>query len=462
MTTITNELLVAGFNVKKVNYNPFESGAIQGAILANKAQREIWSLINEHEEATLCFNDAIKVEFSEFIDPDLLNLAFRALVQNHDTLRMIFNNCGDLISVKEHSTSSLIYHDFTHLQEAEEFLKEMCIKEVLLPFDLEKGPCIRGYFIKLKNNRSVLILSVHRIVCDRRSLRILLNDFASSYSLLLFGEKPFSNLHPFLDYSLATDVNVGRKRVDCYNEFHLLKAKHLPTDFERPLKKRFRSKRLDFSIPESTVQSIKDLCKIEKCSFENTLIASLSVLLSRLTHCDEIIIGLVTTLQLPQSEKRLVGLLDVVFPLKIHLAQTENYKMLIKEVRKKMAYSSDQQEIISGHNETGTTPAFDIVFNFEHLLNSDELIFGKVKASHVTIPREYESVEIYINAILMGNEMTLECQYNSELYEISSITNWLQVYAELLSSLSEFKTETIEKIFFKKMKIPEAKNKDSR
>jgi len=460
MTTITNEILVEGFNVKKVNYDPFESGAIQMALLANKTQREIWSFLCEHEESTLCFNDTIKVEFSEFIDPHLLNLAFRTLVQAHDALRMVFNSSGDLISVKEQSSSSLIYHDFTHLQQAEEFLKEMCVKEVLVPFDLENGPCIRGYFIKMKNERSVLILSIHRIICDRRSLRILLDDLAASYSFLLLGKKPLSNLHSSLDFSLATDLNIGIKIIEDNND-NLLKVKQLPTDFERPLVKRFKSKRLDFSIPESTVRSIKDLCKIEKCSLENTLIAALSVLVSRLTHCDEIVIGLTTSSYLSKNESQLVGQLERISPLKIHLAQTENFKMLLKEVRKKMNFAYASNEILITHSKTAIIPKYDIVFNVEHFLNSDELMFGKVKANHVTIPREHERFEIYINAILMGNEMTLECQYNSELYEISSITNWLQVYAELLSSFSEFKTETIEKIFFKKMKIPESKNKNS-
>lgn len=457
MTTMTNELLVAGFSVKKVNYDPFESGAIQMALLANKAQREIWSFINEHEEGTLCFNDSIKIEFSEFIDYHLLNLAFRALIQKHDALRMIFNSSGRLVSVKEQSSSTLIYHDFSHLQEAEEFLKEMCVKEVLVPFDLENGPCVRGYFIKLKNDRSVLILSVHRIICDHRSLRILLNDFALSYSLLLLGKKTFTSLPASLNYSLAKDVNVGRKIFDNSNDFNLFKAKQLPTDFERPLIKRFRSKRLDFKIPESTVRSIKELCNIEKCSLENTLIAALSVLISRLTHSDEILIGLETSSHLSSSEGQLIGQLERILPLRIHLAQTENFKMLLKEVRKKMSHSFDDKDMLIAHAKTELNPSCEIVFNFEQFLNFDELLFGKVKTSYLTIAREHERVEIYIKAMLIGNELTLECQYNSELYEISSITNWLQVYAELLSSLSEFKTETIEKILFKKIKIPEPK-----
>lgn len=443
MTTSTSELFIDGFSIKKVNYDPFVSGAILKATHATNGQRELLSFINDHEEATLCFNDAVKVEFVEYIDSHLLNLAFKTLIQNYDALRMVFNDTGELISFKEQATSSLVYHDFTNLLEADEFLKEMCSHEVLLPFDLEKGPCIRGYFIKLKNERSVLILSVHRIVCDRSSLCVLLNEFATYYNMLLLGKKPLPPQHSFFDYTLKVNLKMEDDKVDWNKNSSLLRSKQLPSDFERPAQKRYRSKRIDFSIPESTVKSLKVLCANEKCSLENTLIAALSVLISRITHSDEILIGFIDALPYSTSEKRLIGFMEKILPLKIQLAQTENFQMLLKEVRKKMANAFDHPALAS---------AFDVVFNVGQISNPEELTFGKAKACCVTIPREYESVEIFINALFNGDKMTLQCQYNSELFEISTITNWLQIYAELLSSFSEFKTETIEKIFYKKIK----------
>src|ERR1700686_4229888 len=54
-------------------------------------------------------------------------------------------------------------------------------EEAETPFDLGRGPLLRTRLIKLGEHEHVLILTIHPIICDAWSVRVLLSELVTLY-----------------------------------------------------------------------------------------------------------------------------------------------------------------------------------------------------------------------------------------------------------------------------------------
>ncbi|NEB68838.1 hypothetical protein G3I39_17520, partial [Streptomyces fulvissimus] len=61
---------------------------------------------------------------------------------------------------------------------------------LLTPFDLRKGPLLRVLLLRLGADRHALLLSMHHIVSDGRSLDVLTGELATCYAAELDGFEP--------------------------------------------------------------------------------------------------------------------------------------------------------------------------------------------------------------------------------------------------------------------------------
>src|SRR5262249_60188847 len=67
------------------------------------------------------------------------------------------------------------------IRDAEAQLKELMMAEAQAPFDLKRGPLIRGRLIRLQEQEYVLLLTQHHIVSDGWSLGILARELGVLY-----------------------------------------------------------------------------------------------------------------------------------------------------------------------------------------------------------------------------------------------------------------------------------------
>src|SRR4029079_12190366 len=58
------------------------------------------------------------------------------------------------------------------------------------PFDLSRGPLLRGALLRLGPERHLLVLNLHHIVVDGWSLGILVREVGEIYGALVAGRRP--------------------------------------------------------------------------------------------------------------------------------------------------------------------------------------------------------------------------------------------------------------------------------
>ena len=450
----------------KVHYNPFEQGPIKLGAPSTKAQREIWTSMQMDDMATLCYNETVCLEFKGWIDHSKLELSIRQLIDRHDALRMIFSKDGKMASIMEVNRTSITSVDYSLVDDRDEKIRMLSEREVLTPFDLENGPCFRATIVRYSEDKTLVLLSAHHIICDGWSFGVILKELATLYTANINSISPDLEDAPSFFAYAAQIEDLSEHEQYWKDEFSHLKEKNFPTDYERPRFRSFKSRRIDYQIPETTVSSLKRMSVKEKCSFYNTLITSFSLILAELNQSDETVVGLASAHQAVIGEFGLVGHLVNLLPLKTKISKDKTVREYLQDVKKKMLDAFEHQAFSYGaivescshlERKTGETPLLNVVFNIDQQLQASELTFGDIVATYRTIAREYENFDIFINAVNNGNSLTLECQYNSELFSVSTITKWLQFYAEFLTQLSEIKDQTIENLDFKLLYRPNVK-----
>jgi hypothetical protein len=165
-------------------------------------------------------------------------------------------------------------------------------------FDLTQGLLLRTTLVHLAADESVLILSMHHIVCDGWSHGVWWRELAVLYAAFAAG-KP-SPLPPlpvqYADFAVWQRQWVHGEALHsslAYWKQHLagMTTLQLPTDYRRPAVKTFRGARYPLTLSATMTQALKELSQRYGVTLFMTLLAALQTLLHRYTGQEDIVVG---------------------------------------------------------------------------------------------------------------------------------------------------------------------------
>ena len=111
--------------------------------------------------------------------------AINDVVERQAALRTVFREVDGepLQVVRPFEPQPLRFVDLMHLPPAErrEAADRATHEEALRPFDLAEGPLFRAALLRLDDQQYQLLFTLHHIVCDGWSLRVLLSDLHATY-----------------------------------------------------------------------------------------------------------------------------------------------------------------------------------------------------------------------------------------------------------------------------------------
>ncbi|MCK1337267.1 amino acid adenylation domain-containing protein, partial [Bradyrhizobium sp. 38] len=82
----------------------------------------------------------------------------------------------------------VVEHDRRDRPDADEALLDLCREEARTPFDLARGPLIRGRLIRISDEEHVFLLTQHHIVSDGWSLGVLARELSQLYRAFVAGD----------------------------------------------------------------------------------------------------------------------------------------------------------------------------------------------------------------------------------------------------------------------------------
>ncbi len=177
-------------------------------------------------------------------------------------------------------------------------------------------------------------------------------------------------------------------------------------------------------------------------SFFTVLFAGYAALLHRLTGQHDLIIGVPAAGQSASGLDGVVGHCVNLLPIRCVIDPSRGFSATARQLRSLVLDAYEHQQLSFGEllphlkapRDLSRTPLVSTVFNLDQAIQPKDVPFAGLDVSYQSNPRHYENFELFINASEAGGQVTLECQYNKDLFDGETVRDWLESFEALLAA----------------------------
>ena len=274
----------------------------EGGMPLSFAQQRLW-FIDQFDPATSAYIIAVAVKLEGSFNIVALEQALSQIIRRHEALRTRFvSTAGEPMQVIEPwEGKNLAVLDLSGLgeQQREKTIRGIIEEESSRGFDLTRGPVIRQSVLRINQQEHVLLVSVHHIVSDGWSGRIMMREIASLYEAFITGENsPLEELQiQYGDYAVWQREWLTQSVLEAELEYWSERLRALPavlelaTDRPRPAVQTFRGASYQIVMPVGLSEGLKQMSRREGLTLYMMLLAGLQVTLWRYSGQKDIAVG---------------------------------------------------------------------------------------------------------------------------------------------------------------------------
>lgn len=435
-----------------VDFDPFAGPDIVGLAPTTEPQTEIWTAcLLGGDDASRAFNESVSLRFSGPLDKPALDRAWNALIDRHEMLRSAFSADGSQFFVFRNVAADMTWLDCSGKTDAEQAdtIAAYVKQDALSVFDLLHGPLVRAGLITRSDTVHYLTITAHHIVCDGWSLGILMQDLSALYSAYAQYNTPaLPEAALFSRYAAEQRMFANSEEYRQTEQFWVEQYRqsvpvlNLPTDFPRPALRTYKSDRRDYGLDETLGLAVKAMGLKAGCSFVITLMAAFEVLLHRLSGQEDMVLGLPTAGQSVTGNYRLIGHCVNLLPLRSFPKRDLRFLDFLKARKEAVLDAFEHQQLTFGsllrkiavQRDPSRVPLVPVIFNVDMGL-SDNVLFYGLDYTFISNPRQYEAVDLFLNAGGSERTLTLEWSYNTQLFRPETIDRMMAELERLLRAV---------------------------
>ncbi len=409
-------------------------------------QKEIWMSAQVSHEASLAFNESFTLELNGDLNEGAFERAFAATMARHDALRAHFSRVGDTMFVDPATTVPLEHIDLSgHADPAAE-LAAIVDAEAREVFDLTRAPLVRAALVRLEPHKRAFVFTAHHIICDGWSINIVLRDLEALYSAEVSGKAAeLDDVQSFLAYAKAQhDAGIDADTREFWMNLHRDPAPQLdlPGDRPRPEVKTFNGASTTRLVGAELLKQVKTASSKQGCSLFAALFGAAQVLFGRLSGNDDVVIAAPMAGQSQAGEALLAGHCVNFLPLRVRFDRNQSFATHMKAVRDHLYDAGDRQNYTYGalvrdlgiRRDFNRLPLTDLQFNLEKV--DAQLDMGGVTTRFAPNAKAYSNFDLFLNVIESAQGLRLDCDFNTDVYDESTIQRWLGHYETLLTAIA--------------------------
>ena len=438
----------------------------------SSAQTRVW--VSSQIHGADLYNIVSTYEINEVIDPGVFREAIDMVVERHEILRTAFRKDDSGQARQWVMPSGKMEVDLTCLdwseglqgrQEADEYIRRQISSQ---PFDLERAPLFRVVVIKLSGGRSIICYTMHHIITDAWSTKILVHDVFVVYRSIQQGER--AALPPlriqYKDFAVWQQAQLETPAFQAHEEYWLnkfqgeLPALDLVPNVTRPPIKNTNGQVLGTYLPRELASPLKEICIRAGGSLFSGLVASVLAILYKYTGQRDIIIGTpVAGREHPDLQSQ-IGFYINTIPLRNRLEGKGSFTDLFHtvsatamEAHAHQAYPFDRLiEKLQLQRDASRSLLFDVFLNFQHNLEDgasagdpasvengasagDDGPAGTAADEISDLGLSSSKFDLIFNFSEAGEAIHLAVEFNRDVYTRSTIEKFIGHYKELLAAL---------------------------
>jgi len=417
------------------------------------AQQRLWFL-DQLNPGGSAYNVPLAVCLTGDLDLVALEQSVNAIVQRHETLRTIFGevNGKPVQVINAPAAITIPVENLTGLAETEREREAQTFINVAAarPFNLQQGPLLRVNLIRLSDQKHILLATMHHIVGDAWSLSVLIEEFVAHYTSFCEGEKVTLPSLPiqYADYAAWQrqwlQGDVFEQQLDYWRRQlgGQLPVLDLPTDHPRPQFQTHRGAncKLEFSV--ETSKQLHELSRREGATLFMTLVTAINLLLARYTGQDNVIIGTPVAGRNHLETEGLIGFFVNTLVLRTSITGDPTFRQLLKQVRELTLGAYAHQDLpfeklvdeLQPERDLSRLPLFQVVFALQHVAGEDLELPG-LRLTRVEVKDVTAKFDLMIVMESSDENLTGSIEYNSDLFESSTIQRMSRHFGNLLDSI---------------------------
>ena len=263
-------------------------------------QRRLW-LIDRIDEGSPAYHVSSVFEVQGDLAIDALSESVDALVVRHEILRTVFVEVDD--QPRQHILPTLSvpisYIDLRGHPAQAQRLQADIAAQTAEPFDLATGPLMRVSVFQMEESRATVALTLHHIITDAWSMRILMKDLIRLYEGFSTGAPPdLEALRiQYKDYAVWQQHELTGANVESHRQYWMTQLAgigaplDLPRDFEPPSAPTYRGRHHYATVSGESFARLRTLGARVGASPFMTWVALVKVLLHHYTDQTDIAIG---------------------------------------------------------------------------------------------------------------------------------------------------------------------------
>ena len=410
------------------------------------AQRQLALLTTSDPSASLAYHISTTLDLRGVLDIGRLRQALQRVVNRHDALRTTLAADGDAQCVHDRLAVDIPCASIPTADAADgaAALEDWLRAQGDEPIDLVRGPIVRARLAALAPEHHVLVVTAHHLFADGITMGLVLRDLAEFYN------DPAASMPPpmqFRDYATAADAARTTDEMRAHATYwrerfaDAVPRLELPTDAPRPARQTYSGTRIRTTLPPTTVASLRALSRRHGCTLNMTMLAAFAAQMHRVADADDLILGTSVTGRPFPGSLDVAGYCTHLAPVRSILTGNPAFSALLASTRTTLLDLFDHQDLpfaelidaVPGARAAGGLPMITAVFNMEPV-STLPTFRGLTVQPRPQVVR-YVPFDLFINVTDAGDDVVVEADVNTDLFDPETIERWLHNYAHLLAAI---------------------------
>ena len=411
------------------------------------AQQHVW-LISQLQPDSPVLNIRSARRLRGRLDINALQNSLNLLVERHLSLRTTFELDADLPVqiIHEPRPIQLVWIECADEESAHRALHEQAEK----PFDLTVVPLLRAVLLRLEADHHILLLTVHHISTDEWSQDIFWREMVESYTTFSRGIVPHLPPTPieYVDFAVwqrATMIGDAlQQHMDYWSE-HLDDVPttlELPTDHPCPVVPSGHGAEVHIHLDSDLTRRLITFAREQNTTQFTVLMASFTLLIGRYSRQKDFVVGTPVAGRIRLETENVLGLFSNI--LALHVRMIGSFSDLVAQIGSTTLDAISHVDLpfdqyvhlLPKTRHASSSPSIQATF----LLRSPHpavVNFPDLEISQIAIERTTAKFDLMLMIRPTDNGMQAVFEYNTDIFEASTIERMAEHWVTLLRSALE-------------------------
>ncbi|MCP4213107.1 MAG: AMP-binding protein, partial [bacterium] len=299
--------------------------------------------------------------------------------------------------------------------------------DFIRPFKLSRAPLLRVGLLLAAGERYLLLVDKHHIITDGISSNVLKADFTALY---LEGEKELPPLRiQYKDFSIWQNSRKQQEQIKKQEDYWLrqlggeLPVLEIPTDYPRPRIQSFEGADLFFALSHNEALALRQVALKVDATIYMTVIAIYTILLSKLSGQEDIIVGTPIAARRHADLQNIIGMFVNTLAMRNYPGGAKTFPDFLEEVKERSLEAFENQDYpfedlvdkLVVNRDISRNPLFDVMLAVENISEKSE------SADSETTHKDDLEHDYKYKKISSKFDMALTCQEEGEDLRFSLI-----------------------------------------